>query len=96
MEECSFECLEARGGIERVEKGQEERDMALVAHLKTKVENTDFSAIAPRLGAEWSSENPGLLRFLYLGRLVEFGDTNNIFTNPRRKETEDYITGRYG
>lgn len=34
--------------------------------------------------------------FLYLGKLVEYNDTNTIFTNPRHKETEDYITGRYG
>lgn len=34
--------------------------------------------------------------FMYLGDLVEFGDTNKIFTNPDRKQTEDYITGRYG
>jgi phosphate transport system ATP-binding protein len=34
--------------------------------------------------------------FLYLGRLVEFGPTSRIFTAPERKETEDYITGRFG
>jgi phosphate transport system ATP-binding protein len=34
--------------------------------------------------------------FMYLGRLVEIGPTDDIFTNPRRKETEDYITGRFG
>ena len=34
--------------------------------------------------------------YLYLGRLIEFGDTSAIFTAPRRKETEDYITGRHG
>nr|WP_236953232.1 phosphate ABC transporter ATP-binding protein PstB [Immundisolibacter cernigliae] len=34
--------------------------------------------------------------FMYLGELVEFGDTNLIFTNPKSKRTEDYITGRYG
>ena len=34
--------------------------------------------------------------FMYLGDLIEFGDTNRIFTNPRKKQTEDYITGRYG
>lgn len=34
--------------------------------------------------------------FMYLGELVEFGDTNLIFTNPKSKQTEDYITGRYG
>lgn len=34
--------------------------------------------------------------FMYLGEMVEFGDTNTIFTNPSQKQTEDYITGRYG
>jgi len=34
--------------------------------------------------------------FMYLGDLVEFGDTNTLFTNPKAKKTEDYITGRYG
>ncbi|MCL5668788.1 MAG: ATP-binding cassette domain-containing protein, partial [Gammaproteobacteria bacterium] len=34
--------------------------------------------------------------FMYLGELIEFGDTTLIFTNPSKKQTEDYITGRYG
>jgi phosphate transport system ATP-binding protein len=34
--------------------------------------------------------------FMYLGRLVECGPTNDIFLQPRLKETEDYVTGRFG
>jgi phosphate transport system ATP-binding protein len=34
--------------------------------------------------------------FLHQGRLVEFGKTDDMFTNPTLKQTEDYITGRYG
>jgi len=34
--------------------------------------------------------------FFYEGRLVEFGPTQQIFTTPREKQTEDYITGRFG
>jgi phosphate transport system ATP-binding protein len=34
--------------------------------------------------------------FFYLGKLIEFGLTKNIFTNPIQKQTEDYITGRFG
>jgi phosphate transport system ATP-binding protein len=34
--------------------------------------------------------------FMYLGELVEFNDTRTVFTNPASKQTEDYITGRYG
>lgn len=34
--------------------------------------------------------------FMYMGKLVEFGATTDIFTNPKSKETEDYVTGRFG
>ncbi len=34
--------------------------------------------------------------YMYLGELVEFGLTDEIFIKPKRKETEDYITGRFG
>jgi phosphate transport system ATP-binding protein len=34
--------------------------------------------------------------YMYLGELIEFGATDTIFIKPRRKETEDYITGRFG
>lgn len=34
--------------------------------------------------------------FMYLGELIEFGNTDELFTNPHEKKTEDYITGRYG
>ena len=34
--------------------------------------------------------------FMYLGELIEFSDTDTLFTSPAQKQTEDYITGRYG
>ncbi len=34
--------------------------------------------------------------YFYLGELIEYGDTNQIFTKPAKKQTEDYITGRFG
>ncbi|MEY3808656.1 MAG: hypothetical protein RI893_1632 [Pseudomonadota bacterium] len=34
--------------------------------------------------------------FMYMGELIEIGTTSELFTNPRKKQTEDYITGRYG
>ncbi|CAN5675535.1 phosphate ABC transporter ATP-binding protein PstB [soil metagenome] len=34
--------------------------------------------------------------YMYLGELVEFGETDHIFMNPVKKETQDYITGRFG
>jgi phosphate transport system ATP-binding protein len=34
--------------------------------------------------------------FMYLGRLIEFGDTKTLFTHPTERQTEEYITGRFG
>lgn len=34
--------------------------------------------------------------FMYMGELIEMGSTSDLFTNPKKKQTEDYITGRYG
>ena len=34
--------------------------------------------------------------FMYLGRLIEYGDTETIFTNPQKTRTNDYVTGRFG
>ncbi|HXE77798.1 MAG TPA: phosphate ABC transporter ATP-binding protein, partial [Rhodanobacter sp.] len=34
--------------------------------------------------------------FMYLGELVEFGDTATLFTKPAKRQTEDYISGRFG
>ena len=34
--------------------------------------------------------------FLYMGELVEYSPTGELFTKPREKRTEDYITGRFG
>jgi phosphate transport system ATP-binding protein len=39
------------------------------------------------------SDNTG---FMYLGRLIEYGDTDTIFTNPKKQQTLDYVTGRFG
>ncbi|MER2164608.1 MAG: phosphate ABC transporter ATP-binding protein, partial [Psychrobacter alimentarius] len=34
--------------------------------------------------------------YMYLGDMIEMGETDQIFTKPNQKATEDYITGRYG
>jgi phosphate transport system ATP-binding protein len=34
--------------------------------------------------------------FFYQGALIEAGSTNELFTNPTKRQTEDYITGRFG
>lgn len=91
LDPAGLECgtmQSSEGGMERVGRGQEQRDMALVAHLKAKIKGVDFSSIARRIGAEWSAEQPALLKFRYLGRLVELAKDGlrmegNALVDPR-------------
>ncbi len=57
---------------------------------------TDYTIVIVTHNMQQAARVSDYTAFLYLGRLIEFGDTNTIFTNPQVKETEDYITGRYG
>ena len=57
-----------QAGLDRVARGQQERDMALVAHLKTKIADLDFAVVAQALGATWTSEAVDTLVFEYLGQ----------------------------
>lgn len=57
-------------GLAKVEQAQDERDIALVAHLKTKIHDVDYSAIAPRLGVDFKPGPLAALHFCYLGRGV--------------------------
>lgn len=58
------------GGLSGVAGLLDEKDMALVAHLKSKVRTVDFSVAAPALGCEWSGPETNCLHFRYLGRDV--------------------------
>lgn len=61
----------------------------LVAQLKT-----EFTVVTHNMQqASRISDNTA---FMYLGELVEYGPTAEIFQSPKVKRTEDYITGRYG
>lgn len=68
-----FYQVEKVDGLKEVEKGQEERDMALVAHLKSKVQDKDFVQLAKALGAAWSADAPDVLQFAYINRMVRLG-----------------------
>ena len=57
---------------------------------------TDYTIVIVTHNMQQAARVSDYTAFMYLGDVVEFGDTNMIFTNPKQKQTEDYITGRYG
>jgi phosphate transport system ATP-binding protein len=56
----------------------------------------EYSVLIVTHNMQQASRTSDLTAFMYLGRLVEFGPTGDIFVNPHLKETEDYVTGRFG
>ena len=63
----------------------------LVTELKV-----DYTVVIVTHNMQQAARVSDYTAYMYLGELIEFGTTDNIFIKPRRKETEDYITGRFG
>ena len=63
----------------------------LIAELKSK-----YTIIMVTHNMQQAARVSDFTAFMYMGELVEFGATDQVFTKPRLKKTEDYITGRYG
>ncbi len=55
-----------------------------------------YSILIVTHNMQQASRTSDYTAFMYLGRLVEFGTTNDIFLQPHLRETEDYVTGRFG
>ena len=68
---------------------------AKVEELITELKK-DFTIVIVTHNMQQASRVSELTAFFYLGNLVEFDNTQKIFTNPAQKQTEDYITGRFG
>jgi len=57
---------------------------------------SDYTIVIVTHNMQQAARVSDFTAFLYLGELVEFDKTDDVFTNPKKQQTEDYITGRYG
>jgi phosphate transport system ATP-binding protein len=57
---------------------------------------TEFTIVIVTHNMQQAARVSDVTAFFWLGRLVEVGPTDRIFTNPGQKLTEDYVTGRFG
>jgi phosphate transport system ATP-binding protein len=73
-------------------------DPISTAHIEKLIDELkeDFTIVIVTHNMQQAARVSDFTAYMYLGDLVEFGDTSSVFTNPKRKETEDYITGRFG
>ncbi|ACQ68794.1 phosphate ABC transporter ATP-binding protein PstB [Candidatus Hamiltonella defensa] len=63
----------------------------LISELKS-----DYTVVIVTHNMQQAARCSDYTAFMYLGELIEFSDTDILFTTPKKKQTEDYITGRYG
>ena len=56
----------------------------------------DFTIVIVTHNMQQAARVSDYTAFMYMGDLIEFGTTDQLFTNPVQKQTEDYITGSYG
>jgi phosphate transport system ATP-binding protein len=63
----------------------------LIAELRV-----DYTIIIVTHNMQQAARVSDYTAFFYEGRLIEFGETKQVFTKPKEKQTEDYITGRFG
>ena len=57
---------------------------------------TDYTIVIVTHNMQQAARVSDFTAYMYMGNLIEFGKTDEIFIKPKRKETEDYITGRFG
>ncbi|MFT6285855.1 MAG: phosphate transport system ATP-binding protein [Alcanivorax sp.] len=63
----------------------------LIYELKSK-----YTIVIVTHNMQQAARVSDMTAFMYMGKLIEFDSTDTLFTNPTEKQTEDYITGRYG
>jgi phosphate transport system ATP-binding protein len=56
----------------------------------------DYTIVIVTHNMQQAARMSDFTAFLYLGELIEFDTTANIFASPSKKQTEDYVTGRFG
>jgi phosphate transport system ATP-binding protein len=61
-----------------------------------RVLRTEYALVIVTHNMQQAARVSDYTAFMYLGELIEFGDTNQIFTNPAKKMTENYISGQFG
>ena len=76
-----------RNAIEAFSTGSQE----LVHELKK-----DYTIVMVTHNMQQAARVSDFTAYMYLGELIEYGGTDDLFIKPKKKQTEDYITGRFG
>jgi len=95
---CVARCIAVRPEILLLDEPTSALDPISSAHLEETISQlkTDYTIIIGTHNMGQAARVSNHTAFMYLGDLVEFGETETIFTNPVTRRASDYITGRFG
>jgi phosphate transport system ATP-binding protein len=95
---CIARCIAIRPEVLLLDEPCSALDPISTAHIEELVDELklDYTVVIVTHNMQQAARVSDYTAYMYLGEMIEFGTTDNIFIRPKRKETEDYITGRFG
>ncbi len=95
---CIARCIAIRPEVILLDEPCSALDPISTAHIEELVDDLkkDYTVIIVTHNMQQAARVSDYTAYMYLGELIEFGETDRIFTKPNQKATEDYITGKFG
>lgn len=95
---CIARAIAARPQVLLLDEPTSALDPISTAHIEELVNElkSDYTIVIVTHNMQQAARVSDQTAYMYLGELVEYGDTKTLFTKPAKRETEDYITGKFG
>ena len=95
---CIARCIAIRPEVILLDEPCSALDPSSTAHIEELVHDlkSDYTVVIVTHNMQQAARVSDYTAYMYLGELIEFDETDKIFTKPTQKATEDYITGKFG
>jgi phosphate transport system ATP-binding protein len=95
---CIARCIALRPDVLLLDEPTSALDPIATSRIEQLIEELKrtFTIVIVTHNMQQAARVSDYTAFMYLGEMIEFGNTEKIFTKPTKKQTEDYITGRFG
>ncbi len=95
---CIARCIAIRPEVILLDEPCSALDPISTAHIEELVHDlkSDYTVVMVTHNMQQAARVSDFTAYMYLGELIEFDETDRIFTKPNQKATEDYITGKFG
>jgi phosphate transport system ATP-binding protein len=95
---CIARCIAIKPEVILLDEPTSALDPISTAHIEELLDDlkTDYTVVIVTHNMQQAARVSDYTAYMYLGELIEFDETDKIFTKPNQKATEDYITGKFG